>query len=110
MSIYSDTAPVSPDFWGHEEPAATPEWVVKPTNWRARAACLDEDPEVFFPLSHGTTKPALIQLEEAKKVCRRCDVRERCLEWALEKGEDHGVWGGLSEEERRALKRRKARQ
>jgi WhiB family redox-sensing transcriptional regulator len=42
-------------------------------------------------------------------VCRRCDVREPCLAWALESGQDHGVWGGLSEDERRALKRRNAR-
>jgi len=51
----------------------------------------------------------LLQIEEAKAVCRRCDVREQCLQWALETGQDAGVWGGLSEDERRALKRRRAR-
>jgi WhiB family redox-sensing transcriptional regulator len=51
----------------------------------------------------------LLQIEEAKAVCRRCDVREACLQWALESGQDAGVWGGLSEDERRALKRRNAR-
>jgi WhiB family redox-sensing transcriptional regulator len=76
-------------------------------DWRHRAECLDEDPELFFPI--GNTGPAIMQIEEAKKVCRRCDVREQCLAWALEAGQDHGVWGGLSEDERRALKRRNAR-
>ena len=70
-------------------------------DWRHRSACLDEDPELFFPI--GNTGPAILQIEEAKQVCRRCDVREQCLAWALEAGQDHGVWGGLSEDERRAL-------
>jgi WhiB family redox-sensing transcriptional regulator len=76
-------------------------------DWRHRAACLDEDPELFFPI--GNTGPALLQIEEAKGVCRRCDVLDTCLRWALESGQDAGVWGGLSEDERRALKRRNAR-
>ena len=76
-------------------------------DWRHRSACLDEDPELFFPI--GNTGPAILQIEEAKAVCRRCEVREQCLAWALEAGQDHGVWGGLSEDERRALKRRNAR-
>jgi WhiB family transcriptional regulator, redox-sensing transcriptional regulator len=76
-------------------------------DWRDRAACLDEDPELFFPI--GNTGPALLQIEEAKAVCRRCEVVETCLRWALENGQDAGVWGGMSEDERRALKRRTAR-
>lgn len=76
-------------------------------DWRHRAACRDEDPELFFPI--GNTGPALVQIEEAKAVCRRCDVIDECLSWALESGQDAGVWGGLSEDERRALKRRNAR-
>jgi WhiB family transcriptional regulator, redox-sensing transcriptional regulator len=76
-------------------------------DWRDRSACLDEDPELFFPI--GNTGPAILQIEEAKQVCRRCEVREQCLQWALEAGQDHGVWGGLSEDERRALKRRSSR-
>jgi WhiB family redox-sensing transcriptional regulator len=76
-------------------------------DWRHRSACLDEDPELFFPI--GNTGPAILQIEEAKLVCRRCDVSDQCLQWALESGQDHGVWGGLSEDERRALKRRNAR-
>jgi WhiB family redox-sensing transcriptional regulator len=78
-------------------------------DWRHKAECLDEDPELFFPIG-GNTAWALVQQEEAKQVCRRCDVREQCLAWALEAGQDHGVWGGLSEDERRALKRRNGRQ
>src|SRR5699024_3510112 len=76
-------------------------------DWRSRAACLDKDPELFFPV--GNTGPALLQIEEAKSVCRRCEVTETCLQWAIESGQDDGVWGGMSEDERRALKRRDAR-
>jgi len=76
-------------------------------DWRHRAACRDEDPELFFPI--GNTGPALLQIEDAKAVCRRCDVVDQCLQWALESGQDAGVWGGMSEDERRALKRRAAR-
>jgi len=73
-------------------------------DWRHRAACRDEDPELFFPI--GNTGPALLQIEEAKAVCRRCPVIDDCLQWALDSGQDAGVWGGTSEDERRALKRR----
>ncbi|MBA3251906.1 MAG: WhiB family transcriptional regulator [Geodermatophilaceae bacterium] len=76
-------------------------------DWRHRALCRDGDPELFFPI--GNTGPALVQIEEAKAVCRRCPVTQDCLSWALETGQDAGVWGGLSEDERRALKRRTAR-
>lgn len=74
---------------------------------RNRAACLDEDPELFFPT--GTTGPALDQIEQAKLVCRRCEVLETCLEWAIESRQEAGVWGALSADERRALERRTAR-
>ena len=76
-------------------------------DWRYQAACRDEDPELFFPI--GNTGPALLQIEEAKSICRICPVIEECLAWALESGQDSGVWGGLSEDERRALKRRNQR-
>lgn len=72
-------------------------------DWRYRAACLDEDPELFFPNGEGV--PAQYQIEEAKMVCRRCEVREECLSWALSIPERHGVWGALSEDERRKLGR-----
>jgi WhiB family redox-sensing transcriptional regulator len=76
-------------------------------DWRHSALCRDEDPELFFPI--GATGPAERQIETAKAVCRRCTVTTDCLTWALDTGQDAGVWGGLSEDERRALKRRSAR-
>lgn len=75
--------------------------------WRNRSACLDQDPELFFPI--GSSGPALLQIEEAKVVCGACDVLVTCLKWANEAGRDAGVWGGQSEEERLSIKRRDAR-
>lgn len=77
-------------------------------DWRSQAACTDEDPELFFPI--GSTGPAIDQIAEAKKVCTRCEVREPCLEYAISSNQDAGVWGGLSEDERRSLKRKRQRQ
>ena len=57
-------------------------------DWRHDAICRDEDPELFFPI--GTSGPALLQVEQAKAVCRRCPVTEDCLTWALESGQDAG--------------------
>jgi WhiB family redox-sensing transcriptional regulator len=76
-------------------------------DWRHRAACRDEDPELFFPI--GTTGPALLQIDEAKAVCHRCSVIDECREWSLETGQEAGVWGGLSEDERRVVIRRGVR-
>lgn len=76
-------------------------------DWRHRAACLGEDPELFFPI--GNTGTSLIQIEEAKAVCRRCPVMDTCLHWALDTRQDAGIWGGLSEDELRAAKRRDTR-
>jgi WhiB family redox-sensing transcriptional regulator len=75
--------------------------------WRSSAACLDADPELFFPI--GNSDPAFRQIEKAKVVCLRCAVAQTCLEWAVRSRQDAGVWGGLSVDERRALKRRTAR-
>jgi WhiB family redox-sensing transcriptional regulator len=75
-------------------------------DWRHRAACRDEDPELFFPV--GTSGPALLQIAEATIVCRRCSVITECLNWALASGQDTGVWGGMSEDERRTVKQRNA--
>jgi WhiB family redox-sensing transcriptional regulator len=77
-------------------------------DWRHRSACLDEDPDLFFPLGK-TGLQVLRQIEDAKAVCRRCDVREECLAWAITSGQEHGVWGGTSEDERRSIRRRAAR-
>jgi len=76
-------------------------------DWRHEAACREVDPELFFPI--GNTGPALLQIEEAKQVCCRCSVMDECLRWAIDSGQDAGVWGGMSEDERRALKRRTIR-
>jgi WhiB family redox-sensing transcriptional regulator len=76
-------------------------------DWRHRAECRNEDPELFFPI--GITGPALLQINEAKAICRRCPVQEDCLDFALESGQDAGVWGGMSEDERRVLKQRTTR-
>ena len=66
--------------------------------WQERALCAQTDPEAFFPEKGGSTR-------EAKKICLSCDVRDRCLEYALAHDERFGIWGGLSERERRKLKR-----
>ncbi len=66
--------------------------------WQDRALCAQTDPEAFFPEKGGSTR-------EAKRVCRGCEVRAECLEYALEHDERFGIWGGLSERERRRLKR-----
>ncbi|WP_329391499.1 WhiB family transcriptional regulator (plasmid) [Streptomyces sp. NBC_01351] len=87
----------------HSIPAADPIAALK----RPRPACAETDPELHFP--NGNTGPALLQIEEAKAVCRSCPLMESCLQGALDRNEHYGVWGGLSEDERRALKRRAAR-
>jgi WhiB family redox-sensing transcriptional regulator len=68
-------------------------------NWQERALCSQTDPEAFFPEKGGSTR-------EAKNICVGCEVRGECLEYALEHDERFGVWGGLSERERRRVKRR----
>jgi WhiB family transcriptional regulator, redox-sensing transcriptional regulator len=72
-----------------------------PANWQSRAACLDGDPDLFFPIA--PSGPALQQMEQAKAVCARCPVRRECLQYALATLQVHGVWGGTNEEERRAV-------
>jgi WhiB family transcriptional regulator, redox-sensing transcriptional regulator len=76
-------------------------------DWVHLARCKDEDPELFFPV--GTTGPAAAQIATAKTICMQCEVRTECLEWAMLTCQDAGVWGGLSEEERRALRRARRR-
>jgi WhiB family redox-sensing transcriptional regulator len=67
-----------------------------------RGACRDEDPELFFPV--GSSGPALLQRAQAKAVCAGCPVRIDCLNYAIETGQAAGVWGGVSEEERHAIR------
>lgn len=78
-------------------------------DWRHKAICRDEDPDLFFET--GTSGPALLQIAEAKTVCRRCPTVQGCLEWALAnpRATEWGTWGGKSADERRALLRRNAR-
>lgn len=66
--------------------------------WQERALCAQTDPESFFPEKGGSTR-------EAKKVCLACEVRSECLEYALANDERFGIWGGLSERERRLPRR-----
>ena len=67
--------------------------------WHEQALCAQTDPEAFFPEKGGSTR-------EAKRVCAKCDVREECLDYALGHDERFGIWGGLSERDRRKLRRR----
>lgn len=76
---------------GTEEPEGEP-------GWQAQALCAQTDPEAFFPEKGGSTR-------EAKRVCLDCEVRNECLEFALANDERFGIWGGLSERERRRLRR-----
>ncbi|WP_197380538.1 WhiB family transcriptional regulator [Mycolicibacterium mengxianglii] len=66
--------------------------------WQERALCAQTDPEAFFPEKGGSTR-------EAKRICLGCEVRDACLEYALANDERFGIWGGLSERERRRIKR-----
>jgi len=72
--------------------------IAEELSWQERALCAQTDPESFFPEKGGSTR-------EAKKVCLGCDVRADCLEYALFNDERFGIWGGLSERERRRLKK-----
>lgn len=70
--------------------------------WQQGAVCAQVDPELFYPPKGGGATPA-------KGICGSCDVRLKCLKYALDNNEEFGVWGGLSERERRALKKRQVR-
>jgi len=72
------------------------------TDWRDGAACRDADPDLFFPI--GTAGESLLQIDEAKQICRACPVCGPCLRWAVGSG-SAGVWGGTTEDERRILRR-----
>ncbi|MCU1632957.1 MAG: WhiB family transcriptional regulator [Micrococcaceae bacterium] len=91
-------------------PSGQPVWIglpIAPGNidddgelsWQADSLCAQTDPEAFFPEKGGSTR-------DAKKVCGACMVRSECLEYALENDERFGIWGGLSERERRRLRKR----
>lgn len=81
--------PVAEDLLGRDEGEL---------GWQERALCAQTDPEAFFPEKGGSTR-------EAKRVCTGCEVRSECLDYALDNDERFGIWGGLSERERRRLKK-----
>lgn len=70
-------------------------------SWQSRANCMGVDPDLFFPERGASTR-------EAKEVCRGCVVRDDCLEFALANSEKFGIWGGMSERERRRVRRQRA--
>jgi len=72
-------------------------------DWRDNAACRDADPELFF--ADGDIRSALADVKTAKLICRACPVSATCLSWALASGQEAGIWGGLTEDERRRLHR-----
>jgi len=76
-----------------------PETEENPLAWQTDSLCAQTDPEAFFPEKGGSTR-------EAKKICGSCEVRNSCLEYALENDERFGIWGGLSERERRKIRKR----
>ncbi|WP_416980948.1 WhiB family transcriptional regulator [Streptomyces sp. T028] len=77
-------------------------------HWRERALCLHvDDPDLFFPI--GISGLTVVQIDEAKAVCGRCPVVEQCLDWALRAVQVEGIWGGTTESERRAMRRRASR-
>ena len=88
---------VDPQFLGVAGAYATDD--DNPLAWQAEAVWAETDPELFFPEKGGSTR-------EAKRICAGCDVKAQCLEYALANDERFGIWGGLSERERRKLKKR----
>jgi WhiB family redox-sensing transcriptional regulator len=71
------------------------------STWRNSAACRGADPELFFPLTESGL--SLVQIRQAKQICRVCQVQRACLTWALEHVMNEGIWGGSTETERRAI-------
>lgn len=78
-----------------------------PPPWRELAACEGEELDLFFPV--GVAGPAMWQISQAKAICSECPVIAQCLDYALRTGQDHGIWGGLTAEERRDLRARDER-
>ena len=74
----------------------------EPPAWQRQGACLGAHPDLFFPEKGQSTKPA-------KKICKNCQVKEECLQFALDRGERFGIWGGMSEKKRRKFKAKRAR-
>ncbi len=83
---------------GFHRPPAMPPYT--PLAWFARAACASTDPDAYFPAKGA-------QVKAAKAVCGRCPVAADCLDYALATGQKHGIWGGLSVNQRRRLARQR---
>lgn len=97
-----------PSHWGAEQdsvrlPKLSVAALPDEEDWRHKAACQGEETDAFFPL--GSSLEALMETRWAKAVCARCPVRSECLEFALATDQRYGVWGGLSEDERREMGR-----
>lgn len=74
--------------------------------WQTHAACRDSDPELFFPATDDYTAPAVQeQIAAARRVCQSCPVTTECLRWALDSGQDHGLWAETTPAERRQIRR-----
>ena len=73
------------------------------TEWRESGACVNADPDLFFPIGGGQWGAR--QVRRAQQVCAQCQVRQQCLEFAIDAGERHGIWGGTTPEERQRARR-----
>lgn len=82
---------------GGGTPVLVPDTSLEETAWQALARCAEVDPDLFFPEKGASARPA-------KRICQRCEVRTECLEYAIETDQRYGVFGGLSERERRKLR------
>jgi WhiB family transcriptional regulator, redox-sensing transcriptional regulator len=90
--------PADPDPMSHTRRQFA-DLLVPEDQWRSMAACRSADPELFFPIS--SSGQSMAQEAEAKAICAECPVRRECLAFALRTHQAHGVWGGMSEQERR---------
>lgn len=100
---HTNTGPIQFAANGRPQLSLVPEQVsiepeIDEDQWQERALCAQTDPEAFFPEKGGSTR-------EAKRICQGCEVKDACLDYALANDERFGIWGGLSERERRRIKR-----
>ena len=93
----------APEHVLRAEESWTPRFVTH-GQWRSAAACRSADPDLFFPIS--ASGPGRDQAAEAKAICAACRVRRECLAFALRTGQLHGIWGGTTEDERAAARRK----
>jgi WhiB family transcriptional regulator, redox-sensing transcriptional regulator len=82
--------------------------MIATSSWWEQAACQFADPELFFPVTVGSAGHS--RMATAKALCASCGIRLRCLEYALDTRQEHGVWGGTSEDERRAIAASRSRE